>query len=74
MRFTASHSVTRGSENGKYTFSSCQKRGVDPSCTQREVNAPYFTSVGRQINSKSFVHDVKSSVGDAVAHCLFLSG
>lgn len=28
-----------------------------------EINATHFTSVGRQINSESFVHDVKSSVG-----------
>lgn len=40
----------------------------------QEVNAVHFTSAGRQRNSKSFVHDVKSCVGDAVAHCLFLSG
>lgn len=40
----------------------------------QEVNAVYFTSVGRQRNSKSFVHSVKSCVGNAVAHCLFLSG
>lgn len=39
----------------------------------QEVNAVYFTSVKyREIKSKSFVHDVKSCVGDAVAIIYFL--